>query len=80
MTAGDYKREALELVDNYLAGTATRDSVWQWAQEAIVSREWRQLPSDLQDAIHGMWLLHDSEGSWVTSTEDLRRIRDELAK
>lgn len=80
MTTSDYKRKAVELVDDYLAGTATRESVWQWAQEVIVSKEWGQLPTGLQDAIHGLWLLHDSEGSWVPSTEEIRRIRDDLAK
>jgi hypothetical protein len=79
MTASACKRRALELVDDYLAGTATRESVWQWAQEIIISKEWGQLPSDLQDAIHGLWLLHDDEGSWVPNVEELRRIRDALA-
>jgi hypothetical protein len=75
----DYRRKAIDLLDGYLAGRASRDAVWQWAQEVIVSKEWGQLPSDLQDAIHGMWLLHDAEGSWVPDTEELRRIRDGLA-
>lgn len=80
MTSSDYKRRALVLVDDYLAGKANRESVWLWAQEVMVSKEWGQLPSDVQDAIHGLWLLHDSEGSWVPNTEEIRRIRDDLAK
>gem|GEM_PF-4007400 len=43
-------------------------------------KRWGQIPIDIQDAIHGMWLLHDGKESWVPSTEELRRIRDELAK
>jgi hypothetical protein len=69
----------LELVDDYLAGKATRESIWQWAQEIIVSKEWEQISPDIQDAIHGLWLLHDTEGSWIPSTEEIRRIRDYLA-
>jgi hypothetical protein len=80
MTTVDCRRRALELLDDYLDGKASRESVWQWAQKVIVSKEWGQLPSDLQDAIHGIWLLHDVEGSWVPSTEELRKIRDDLAK
>jgi len=80
MTTEDYKRKALELADDYLAGKASRDSVWRWAQEVIVSEEWDQLPTDIQDAIHGLWLLHDDEGSWVPNADEIRRIRDDLAK
>jgi hypothetical protein len=80
MTNGEYKRRALDLLDDYLAGKASREAVWQWAQEIIVSKEWSQLPTDLQDAIHGMWLLHDAQGSWVPNTDELRRIRADLAK
>jgi len=80
MTTLDYRRKALELVDGYLAGKATREAVWQWAQEVIVSKEWGQLPLDIQDAIHGLWLLHDTEGSWVPAIEEIRRIRDDLAR
>jgi hypothetical protein len=54
MATLDYKRRALELVDDYLAGKASRECVWQWAQEVIVSKEWEQLPADVQDAIHGL--------------------------
>ena len=79
MSIVDYRRKALGLIDGYLAGEASRETVWQWAQEVIVSKEWGQFPSDLQDAIHGMWLLHDAEGSWVPKTEELQRIRDDLA-
>ncbi len=79
MMAIDYRRKALELLDDYLAGKTSREAVWQWAQEVIVSKEWGQLPSDLQDAIHGIWLLHDAEGSWVPNTEELQKIRDGLA-
>jgi hypothetical protein len=80
MTASDYRRRALELLDDYLAGKATRESVWQWAQEVIISKEWGKLPSDLQDAIHGLWLLHDNEGSWVPNAAEIRRIHDDLAR
>lgn len=80
MTTIDYRQKALELLDDYLNGKATRESVWQWAQEVIVSREWGEMPSDLQDAIHGIWLLHDSEGSWIPNTEELQRIRDALGR
>ncbi len=79
MMAIDYRRKALELLDEYLAGKSSKEAVWQWAQEVIVSKEWGQLPSDLQDAIHGIWLLHDAEGSWVPNTEELQKIRDGLA-
>lgn len=74
----DCRRRVRDLIDDYLAGKASREAVWHWAQEIIVSKEWSQLPSDLQDAIHGIWLLHDTEGSWVPGAEELRRIRDDL--
>lgn len=80
MTTYDYKRRALELVDDYLAGKAARESVWRWAQEIIVSKEWERISPDIQDAIHGLWLLHDTEGSWIPSMEELKRIRDNLAR
>gem|GEM_PF-4776082 len=37
MTIVDYKRKAICLLDDYLAGRTNRESVWQWAQEIIVS-------------------------------------------
>jgi hypothetical protein len=80
MRAIDYRRKALELLDEYLAGKTSREAVWQWAQEVIISKEWGQAPPDLQDAIHGIWLLHDAEGSWVPNTEELQKIRDALAE
>ncbi len=80
MATADYRRRALELLDEYLAGKASREAVWRWAQGVIVSKEWEGLPCDLQEAIHGIWLLHDSDGSWVPNAEDLRKIRDDLAK
>jgi hypothetical protein len=80
MATVDYKLTALRLVDDYLAGKATRESVWRWAQEVIVSKEWWELPLDVQDAIHGIWLLHDSEGTWVPDAAEIRRIRESLAK
>lgn len=80
MTASDCRRRALELADDYLAGKATRESVWQWALEVIASKEWEELPSGLQDAINTLWLLHDAEGWWVPDVAELRRIRDDLAK
>lgn len=78
MTTHDYKRKAIELVDDYLAGKATREAVWQWAQTVIISKEWEGLPADLRDAIHGLWLLHDSVGSWVPGPDEIRRIREDL--
>lgn len=80
MAIADYKRKALELLDDYLAGKASKEAVWPWAQEVIISEEYDRLPSDLQDAIHGIWLLHDSEGSWVPNAEELREIRAFPAK
>ena len=78
MSIDDYKRTVVYLIDGYLGGTFSRETVWQWAQEVVVSEEWDHLPFGLQDAIHGIWLLHDAEGSWVPDTEELRQIRDDL--
>jgi hypothetical protein len=78
MTIVDYKRKALNLLDDYLGGKVSREAVWQWAQEVIVSNEWSQLPSDFQDDIHEIWLLHDAEGSWVPDAKKLREIRGRL--
>ena len=80
MHIANYRDKALKLIDAYLDGKASRDSVWEWAQEVIVSKEWGHLPTDIQDAIHGLWLLHDNRASWVPSIEEIRRIRNELAK
>ena len=80
MTTINYRQKALEQLDDYLAGKISRETIWQWAQEIMVSKEWDELPFDLQDAIHGIWLLHDKEGSWVPNVEELRKIRDGLAK
>ena len=79
MTTVDYKRKALELVEDYLAGKASRETVWQWAQEVMMSEDFDELDAYLQDAIHGLWLLHDNEGSWVPDIDELKRIRDQLA-
>ncbi len=79
MTTSEYRSKALALLNDYLAGRGSRESVWQWAQEIIASKDWGRLPLDLQDAIHGMWLLHDEEGSWVPDSEALCRIREDLA-
>ena len=78
MPAFDYKRTALDLVNAYLAGTASRESVWQWAQKVIVSQELGQLPPDVRDAIHALWLLHDDAEAWVPNEEEKQRIRDNL--
>jgi hypothetical protein len=72
------KRTALVLVNAFLTGTASRESVWQWAQKAIESQEWEQLTPDVRDAIHALWLLHDDAGSWVPNEEELRRIMNKL--
>ena len=80
MSVCGYARTALQLADDYLAEKVTREAVWQWAEELIFSQEWDRLPKDLRDAIHGLWLLHDSEGSWVPGPTEMRRIREDLAK
>ncbi len=79
MDIADYKSKAVALINAYLKGKASRDSVWQWAQEVIASKDWGQLPMDMQDAVHGLWLLHDKdEESWVPNIEEIRRIGDAL--
>jgi hypothetical protein len=80
MIADEYRKAALALIDDYLAGKASRETVWKWAQEIIMAEEWDTLPADLADAIHGLWLLHDEKGSWVPDMLEIRHIRDELTE
>ena len=81
MTSHDeYRQTVVRLVDGYLAGTTTREAVWQWANELIVHGEFDRLPDDLKDAIHGIWLLHDKdEDPWVPDRDELKQIRDSMA-
>ena len=80
MDSDAWKQSALRLIDDYLSGRENRVAVWRWAQEVIISKDWEKLPADIQDAIHGLWLLHDNEGSWVPDKMEIRRIRDQLAQ
>jgi len=80
MSNEDYKIKVVSLIDDYLQGKVSREAAWQWAQEVMLSADYKQLPIDLQGAIHGIWVLHDEEGSWVPSNEELRQIRNDLAK
>lgn len=82
LTTAEYRKQALKLLNEYLAGKTSREVAWRWAEQVMMlkEKEWGQLPTDLQDTIHGIWLLHDAEGSWVPDAEELRKIRDDLAK
>jgi hypothetical protein len=80
MTTDDFKRQAVRLVDGYLNGAESRDAVWRWAEGGMLSKEWDELPMDMQDDIHGLWLLHDKDESWVPDIDEIRRIRNNLAK
>ena len=76
MDCDDCKKKVVSLIDGYLQGTVTREAVWQWAKEVMVSDE---LPMDLNNAIHGIWLLHDDdEDDWVPDNDELKQIRDGL--
>ncbi len=79
MTAAECKIATLAVVDNYLSGKATQDDVWQWAQRIIVSNDFDDLPFEIQDAIHGLWLLHDKDAAWVPTTDEVRALREQLA-
>jgi hypothetical protein len=71
-------RETLRHIEDLLHGSGKQKDAWKWALEVIKSDIFENLPSVTQEAIHALFLLHDSGKPWVPTQEEFAKYETAL--
>ena len=69
---------AVEQIDAYLDGAITWKEASAWALKVIKRSEWEEWPSNLQQAIHALFDLHDKNAKdtlWIPDKEELLKLK-----
>jgi hypothetical protein len=76
----DLRAIIVQKLDEYLSGKITANEVSSWAEQVVISKEFRSLSEEEVEAIHALFDLHDQKGTWVPTPMDLRHYRDLLVR
>jgi len=75
MDVKHYRNEAFKVLEDYLEGTISKEDAANWAIDVIKSCNLEEFPKELAHAVHLLFDLHDAEGSWCPSHEELEQCK-----
>ena len=76
----NYHKEVIRQINGYVDGKINKKEASDWALEAIISKDFEDLPEKVREGIHMLFDLHDDEADWVPSKDEFLKYKEDLEK